>query len=334
VARAEAEHARQVAEAKIALRTAQLQLEQATHQDQEIAVDIAQLGVQQVAVQTQQVRAQSPTAEVAIAEIQVARAQDALARVQDEYRKALDRPWEPQSVRDGLVQAVQQAEWDLGLAKAHLDAAQSAQRAYQYSLDALDVQRSISRLQATQAMDAQAAYTVTLALHAAQIERAQLTLDALEAWTNPLLDPIAQHEIDQARARLRQAELAAEQLALQIEGAALRAPFDGVISAVNARPGEWAQPGAPVLEILDTTRWYIETRNVSELTIGQVRVGQRALVQVLALDKAEIEGTVDTISPVAVVQQGDTTYTLMIALEPTALRLQPGMNAQVEIERE
>jgi hypothetical protein len=32
------------------------------------------------------------------------------------------------------------------------------------------------------------------------------------------------------------------------------------------------------------------------------------------------------------VQQGDTTYTLMIALEPTDLNLRPGMNAQVEIQ--
>jgi len=31
------------------------------------------------------------------------------------------------------------------------------------------------------------------------------------------------------------------------------------------------------------------------------------------------------------VQQGDTTYTLMIELEPTDLNLRPGMTVQVEI---
>jgi hypothetical protein len=41
-----------------------------------------------------------------------------------------------------------------------------------------------------------------------------------------------------------------------------------------------------------------------------------------------------TISPVAVVQQGDTTYTLMIDLEPTDLNLRPGMNVRVEIVTE
>jgi len=130
---------------------------------------------------------------------------------------------------------------------------------------------------------------------------------------------------------LRQAELSVAQLELKLQGAELRAPFDGVISAVYLHSGEWGGPGVPVVEIIDTTRWYVETRNVSELTIGQVQVGREAQVQVLALRGETLRGRVDTISPVAVVQQGDTTYTLMIELESTDLNLRPGMNAQVEI---
>jgi HlyD family secretion protein len=334
VERAEAEHAQQVAQAELALRIAELQLEQASHQGQTSTVDIARLGSQQATYQLEQARAQSPTPEITIAQVNLARAQDTLARAQDEYRKALDRPWEPQEVRDGLARAVQQAEWDVALAEARLAAAQNAQLAHQHSLSALGVQSSIADVQVTQAVDAQAAYTATLALLAATVEQAQLTLDGLEAWTNPLLDPVSQQEIAQAEARVRQAELAAEQLALQIEGAELRAPFDGVISAVHVRPGEWAVPGAPVVEILDTTQWYVETRNVSELTIGQVIVGQAATVQIIPFGNETLRGQVDTISPVAVVQQGDTTYTLMIALEPSDLNLRPGMNAQVEIQIE
>jgi HlyD family secretion protein len=170
-----------------------------------------------------------------------------------------------------------------------------------------------------------------LAALEAEVDLAQLQLQALQAWENPYLDPAPPEEIAQARARLRQAELSVAQSKLQLQGAELRAPFDGVISAVYLRPGEWGASGVPVVEIIDTTRWYVETRNVSELTIGQVRAGQEAQVQVLALRGETLRGHVDTISPVAVVQQGDTTYTLMIELEPTDLNLRPGMNAQVEI---
>ena len=45
----------------------------------------------------------------------------------------------------------------------------------------------------------------------------------------------------------------------------------------------------------------------------------------------EVHGRVVAESPVAVVQQGDTTYTLMIELKATDLTLRPGMNARMEI---
>lgn len=171
----------------------------------------------------------------------------------------------------------------------------------------------------------------TLAAPEAEVEAARLELEALLAWENPYLDPAPPEEIAQASARLRQAELAVAQLELQLGGAELRAPFDGLISAVYLRPGEWGAPGMPVVEIIDTAPWYVETRNVGELTIGRVQVGQEAQVLVLAFRGETVHGRVEAISPVAVVQQGDTTYTLMIELDPTDLNLRPGMNVQVEI---
>jgi len=220
--------------------------------------------------------------------------------------------------------AVQQAE-------AQSARALDAEKAHAIGLDILQVQIGLAEERLAQAIAAQEAYTVTLDVLAAEVEAAQLELEALQAWENPYLDPAPPEEIAQAQVRLRQAELAVAQLELQLLGAELRAPFDGVISAVYLRPGEWGAPGVPVVEIIDTTTWYVETRNVSELTIGRVGVEQRARVQVLALGKMTVQGRVEAISPVATVQQGDTTYALMIRLEPTDLNLRPGMNVQVEI---
>jgi HlyD family secretion protein len=104
-----------------------------------------------------------------------------------------------------------------------------------------------------------------------------------------------------------------------------------VVTAVSLKPGEWANAGTPVIEIMDTSGWLAETSNVSELEIGQIAVGQDAAVQIHALDGAILRGQVMLISPIAVVQQGDTTYSLTIELEPTELALHPGMNAQATI---
>ncbi len=87
-----------------------------------------------------------------------------------------------------------------------------------------------------------------------------------------------------------------------------------------------------MVAVLDTTRWRIETKNVGELQIGQIQIGQEVQVSVNAFKSEPLNGYVVTISPIAIVQQGDTTYTLSIELESTDLNLWPGMTAQVEIQ--
>ncbi len=332
VDRAEAEHAQQVVEAEFALQMAQQRLAQAQRQNEDVDIVVARARLQQHEAQLAQGRAQSPAAQVTIAQVNLERATDGLAAAQDEYGKALDRPWEPQEIRDALAKEVQRAKWNLQVAQAQLEDAERAQRAHVLGVEAIGTQRAALQAQLEQALAAQEGYSDTLSLLSTEVSLAQARLEALQSWQNPLLDPPLQAQVAQVEAQLRQAKLAVEQLEWQIERAVVRAPFAGVVAAVHARPGEWVAPGAPVLELVDTSSWIVETRNVSELTIGQVQVGQRAVVQVLALDKAEIEGTIDTISPVAVVQQGDTTYTLTIALEATDLNLRPGMNVQVEID--
>lgn len=154
------------------------------------------------------------------------------------------------------------------------------------------------------------------------IARAQLELK--EAGARPEDVAVAEAQVGQARTALERAQLA-------LSRAQLLAPFDGTVSAVYLSPGEWGAPGVPAVELLDTARWRVETRNVGELNIGRVRVGQQAIVRVIAFRDKELRGRVTIVSPVAVVQQGDTTYTLLIDLEPTQLNLRPGMNAEVEI---
>jgi multidrug resistance efflux pump len=138
-------------------------------------------------------------------------------------------------------------------------------------------------------------------------------------------------DIDVAKAQLQQAHTAVAHAKLALSRSELRAPFDGTVSAVYLHRGEWAAAGAPVVELLDTSRWRVETRNIGELEIGRVTVGQAAIVRVMAFRGEALQGHVVAISPVAVVQQGDTTYTAIIELDPTGLNLRPGMNAEVEI---
>jgi HlyD family secretion protein len=167
------------------------------------------------------------------------------------------------------------------------------------------------------------------AIASAEAQLAQVQLILYEAQ-----HPIRAEALTLAQLDVQRAETALEAMQADLAHATVVAPFDGVVSAVLARAGEWASPGATVVELLDVSRWRIETKNVGELEIARVRVGQEVLVRVNAFRDETLRGRVVTISPVAVVQQGDTTYTLTIELEPTDLNLRPGMTAQVEIVTE
>jgi HlyD family secretion protein len=391
VARAEAEHAQQVAQAEIALQIKQLQLEKARLEDPSAglragpsaSVVALRASVEQLKLQLAQMRMEPSEADVVMAQSAVDSAQaklDGLLAGPEEqaieiarlnWELAKNRLWQAQLERDAvaglagvpgyqkdlaeaavgaaeLSALIAQLEWELAakgatkevvrIARAAVQQAEAqrhrvleGQEAQAIGLDILQVQIDAAEEQLAQAVAAQGVYTITLDMLAAEVETARLALQALQAWENPYLDEASGEEVAQARARLRQAELAVEQLEWQLQGTQLRAPFDGVVSAVYLSPGEWGAPGIPVVEFIDTTRWYVETRNVGELTIGRVQVGQEARVRVLALGEETLRGRVEAISPLAVVQQGDTTYTLMVALESSGLNLRPGMNAQVEV---
>lgn len=169
-----------------------------------------------------------------------------------------------------------------------------------------------------------------VAIMEADIEAARLTLQKLLQWENPFLDDNSS-QIEQAEARLLQAEIEVKQLQAQIAGTSITAPFDGIVSAVHLADSEFSNAGAPVITLIDNSQWFVETKNVSELDIGQIQIGHQASVEVVSFGSENISGKVVEISPVAIVQQGDTTYSLMIQLEETDLALLPGMNGSVEI---
>jgi multidrug resistance efflux pump len=164
-----------------------------------------------------------------------------------------------------------------------------------------------------------------VALADARVANAQAQLDLVRAESHTAEQLLlAKSQTESARAELKAAQT-------QIGQLTLRAPTDGVISAIHIAEGEWVVPGAVVLEMLDLSSWLVETKNVGELQIGQIKTGQGAQVRFNAFQGEVVPGQVIAISPQAVVQQGDTTYTLVIALESTDLNLRSGMTARVEI---
>jgi multidrug efflux pump subunit AcrA (membrane-fusion protein) len=330
VVRAEKDNAYQITQAELALEASQKQVEQARRNDPAQNVALAQAKVRQLELQLEQARTQDPAPAVTIAQVELERAEIALDRTQDEYAKALDRPWEDQPIRDTWAERLKQAQLDYKVAQAQFDNALNGQKAHELSLDVLSAQIEETKAQLVQAIHAQEAYSVTLSVLDTESEEAQAKLDHLRTWENPYLDKVSDAEIAQARARLQQAQLAVAQIEQQLKDAQIRAPFAGALVSVDVQAGEFAGPGQVLLVLADLSTLRAETTDLSERDVDQVKLGQQAIVHVDGLD-AEINGRVLGIASKATTMGGDVVYQVTVALDELPPGLRWGMSVEVEV---
>lgn len=136
--------------------------------------------------------------------------------------------------------------------------------------------------------------------------------------------------IDVADAKVQQSQSALEVAQATLAQGSLLAPYDGTVVQVNVAPGEFVQPGQVVSVIGNLEHLQVETTDLSERDIPNVKLGQIALVHVEALD-TEFSGKVTAISPVADIIGGDVVYKVTVSLDKQPEGLLWGMNAEVRI---
>lgn len=108
-------------------------------------------------------------------------------------------------------------------------------------------------------------------------------------------------------------------------------PIPGVIINVNAIAGEFITPGQVIFVISDVTQLHIETTDLSERDLPGVKVGQKVMITVKALNTT-LPGHVTSISPVADLLGGDVVYKTRIDIDSTPDQLRAGMSVDVEYE--
>jgi len=164
-----------------------------------------------------------------------------------------------------------------------------------------------------------------------------------------LLNAIAALEIarqDQARLgddNLDPEQLAAAQAALSaatahvtaakaaLELYELRAPFGGTILSHDLTVGEAALPGLIVAYLADTASWTVETRDLAEIDIARVALGQGVTVKLDAFPGEEFPARVTVIDPVGQEYLGDMTYQVTVTLDKADVRFKWFMTATVTI---
>lgn len=85
-------------------------------------------------------------------------------------------------------------------------------------------------------------------------------------------------QVKAARAQLAQAEAGLALARSAYEDTIIRAPFDGVVTAVHSYPGDLAVPGKPILTLDDPGKMVVRVK-VAEADLPLLKVGQKATLR-------------------------------------------------------
>jgi HlyD family secretion protein len=113
---------------------------------------------------------------------------------------------------------------------------------------------------------------------------------------------------------------------------AVIAPFDGTVMDVNVAVGEQVGPEIWAVKIADTSAWYVETSDLTELEVVKIALGLKVSILPDALSDANMTGVVESISQAFTAQGGDILYRVKIKVDKIAPRVLWGMTVEVTFE--
>jgi HlyD family secretion protein len=158
-----------------------------------------------------------------------------------------------------------------------------------------------------------------LALKKAKMEEAQNTYDRMKD-TGMDRDQLA---VLEARLTAANAKVAAF---------SVTAPFDGVVTDLNAKLGSSINAGEPAVTIADFSHWIVNTTDLTEIDVVALAEGQPATVTLDALPDVGLNGTIRSIGQTYSENQGDVVYEVTILLSDTQPAMRWGMTAAVTFE--
>ena len=139
-------------------------------------------------------------------------------------------------------------------------------------------------------------------------------------------------DIALAQARVQQAQTALDQAKLEITKARLTAPHDGNVVGIAMREGEIMQAGSLAATLVNLAELRVETTELDEYAVTNVKIGQAVRITVDALPGKTFTGKVVSIMPPQVPLQADGNpfYVATITLDAQDPALRYGMTVRVD----
>jgi HlyD family secretion protein len=177
--------------------------------------------------------------------------------------------------------------------------------------------------------DAQQKYRRASELAARQLV-AQSDLDAAKATVD-----MAEAALRSARAQVTQAQAGVNQAQLNLSHTVIKAPIDGIVIGRSVDVGQTVAASLSSPTVFSIAADLAEMQvnaSIDESDIGRIEPAQPVTFQVDAYPGEEFRGTVSQVRLQPAVVQNVTTYSVIINAPNAALKLKPGMTANVSIE--
>ncbi len=165
--------------------------------------------------------------------------------------------------------------------------------------------------------------TLHTALDTARVAEAEAKRAYENTQNGPDTDKMA---LAQAQLKAAKTQAAAAQSAL--DNYDLKAPFAGTVANVNVSVYQMVSPQTWAVALADTSQWYIDTSDLTEMDVVKISLGQAVQVTADALPGVTMAGVVESISGFPQVQSGDILYTVHIRLNDPDPRLLWGMTME------
>ena len=337
-----------VVTAKAALETAQVGVKSAEAQlallnagptDEQVALGESQVGAAEAGVSAaigqQSAVVEGPTqAQILAAEAQLEAARAAIVPLEIALSQI------NANTRDAHPSEIEQLNSDLAVARIRVQAAESNLAEVQSGARAADRTAASGAVTSATAQQEASQAQLNLTLAGTRQEQLAVAETGLAQAQNGVTE--AELAVKQAETGLAQAQSAVTEAEKAIEAAdsliaktMLTASRDGIVASIMPEEGEVILPGVPVATLADFSGWQVETTDLTELSVVNIKVGEEVEVTVDAFPDAVLTGTITDIASSSQIVLGDVTYKVTIDLENNSnLDLRWGMTSFVRIDVE
>lgn len=243
------------------------------------------------------------------------------------------------SAEAALMQLRQPTQTDLLIAKSDLDKARAALDRAQADYDRIggasnpQIGMTAQALSLQQAsldyQKAQALFNAKINPTDSQLKQAQSALEQARAQLARLNTPNP-NEIKNVQAAVDQARAARDLAKLRLDYAIIKAPFDGVVTRVDADWGSTVNAGRVIIAVANVTEYRVKL-NIDETDIAKIKVGQDVMIGLDAYPDMSITAKVTDVASTATTVQGVVNYIVTVTLSPGQAPLKIGMTADANI---